>query len=54
MYGFMIFMVFNLFKLSKSGNVDMNNTIENLNKLQKDLERQNFIQDMLNLSLIHI
>ena len=48
MYGFMIFMVFNLFKLSKSGNVDMNNTIENLNKLQKDLERQNFIQDMLN------
>ena len=48
MYGFMLFMVFSLFKLSKSSNVDVNNTIETLNKLQKDLERQNFIQDMLN------
>lgn len=42
MYGFMIFMVFNLFKLSKSGNVDMNNTIENLNKLPKGLRKTKF------------
>ena len=48
MYGFMVFMAFNIFKLAKSDNIDMKNTIETLNKLQEDLERKNFIQDMLN------
>ena len=48
MYGFMVFMVFNLFKISKAGDVDITNTINTLNKLQEDLERKTFIQDMLN------
>ena len=48
MYGFMVFIAVNIFKLAKSENIAIKNNVENLNKLQEDLERQSFIQDMLN------
>ena len=42
------FIAVNIFKLAKNENIAIKNNVENLNKLQEDLERQSFIQDMLN------